>query len=437
MSIFARCHLSFAVLVVCCGTGPLRAQEWEVGRFRTNNFWNVNLSLDGQRTNDPVELRWFGNDPYSEATGRGDVSYLAFINFYTDSSGLRNPHRSVVFGGGNNLGYNPPIVPGRTNPMLFRNFVPRETRPADVTRMAIDFALIDSIPNSVSYPRNWPARDTFAFELKDGAEGTSLAKFSFRPEVLVQNGTTNRMLGFYWARNGEEQVPGASGLLAAWLVGYHALYRFEVMLSGRNMDVFLSSLGGPGPGGQVVSTTKLIAQGLLSGTNTAGNFRTVVLAWELSNTNSPPVPGYNYMLVQDVSVTSGVNTWLMRGRLPLGTPLTGDHNGDGRTLLQEYALGAALPGAAVSSPLALLTTEQGTTRFAVAAAVRTNDWRLSVSGQMVGALTDLAGTSSTLPFEQIDRTNASVPADSVQREFSAPVTGQRSGFFRLLYDLAP
>ena len=437
MPIFARCHLSFAVLVVFCGTGPLLAQEWEVGRFRTNNFWNINLSLDGQRTNDPVELRWFGNDPYSEAT---DVSYLTFIKYYTDSTTnptLRNPHRSLVLGGGANLGLSLPIVPGRTNPMLFRNFVPRETRPGDVTRMAIDFAVIDSWTNSGFWPDSWPDRDTFAFELKDGAEGTSLAKFSFRPEVLVQNGTTNRMLGFYWARNGEEQVPGASGLTAPWALGYHALYRFEVMLSGRSMDVFLSSLGGPGPGGQVVSTTKLIAQGLLSSTNTAGNFRTVVLAWELSNTNSPPVPGYNYMAVQDVSVTSGVNTWLMRGRLPLSTPLTGDHNGDGRTLLQEYALGAALPGAAVSSPQALLTTEQGTTRFAVAAAVRTNDWRLSVSGQMVGTLTDLAGTSSTLPVEQIDRTIAPVPADSVQREFSAPVTGQRSGFFRLLYDLAP
>ena len=437
MSIFARCHLSFAVLVVFCGTEPLRAQEWEVGRFRTNNFWNVNKSLVGQRTNDPDALRWRGNDQDYEATGRGDVSYLTFIRYYTDSSTLRNPHRSLVLGGGDNLENNPPIVPGRTNPMIFRNFVPRETRPGDVTRMAIDFAVIDSWTNSGFWLDSWPDRDTFAFELKDGAEGTSLAKFSFRPEVLVRNGTTNRTLGFYWARNGEEQVPGASGLTAPWAAFYHAHYRFEVMLSGRSMDVFISALSGPGPGGQVVSTTKLIAQGLLSSTNTAGNFRTVVLAWELSNTNSPPVPGYNYLAVQDVSVTSGVNTWLMRGRLPLSTPLTGDHNGDGRTLLQEYALGAALPGAAVSSPQALLTTEQGTTRFAVAAAVRTNDWRLSVSGQMVGTLTDLAGTSSTLPVEQIDRTIAPVPADSVQREFSAPVTGQRSGFFRLLYDLAP
>lgn len=438
MTIVARCYLSTAVLVALCNPGILRAQEWETGRFRTNNFWSINLSVDGQRANDPAELRWFGNDPYSEATGRGDVSYLTFLNFYTDSaSALRNPHRSLILGGGANLGSSTPALPGVTNPTLFRSFVPREKRPSDVTRLAVEFAVIDSMPDSVSWPANWPDRDTFAFELRDGAEGASLAKFSFRPEVLVQNGTTNRVLGFYWTRDGQEQVPGASGLTAPWAVGYHALYRLEVFLSGPRMDVLLSSLDRAGPVGEVVSTTKFIDQGLLSGTNTAENFRTLGLIWELSNTSSLPVPGYNFMAVQDVSVTSGVNTWLMRGRLPLGTLLTSDHNNNGRTLMEEYAHGAASPGGAVPSPVAMLTNLQGVPRFVVAAAVRTNDWRLTVSGRMVGRLTELAGPGSTLPFEQTDLVNDSAPAGSVQREFSAAVAGQNSGFFRLLYDLAP
>lgn len=426
------------MLVAFSCASPLRAQEWEAGRFRTNNFWNINLSLDGQRASDPAELRWFGNDPYSASTGRGDVSYLTFLNFYTDSaSGFRNPHRSLILGGGANLGSSPPVLPGVTNPALFRNFVPRETRTSDVTRLAVDFAVIDSMPNSASYPASWPDRDTFAFELKEGAEGASLAKFSFRPEVLIQNGTTNRVLGFYWTRDGQDQVPGASGLTAPWAVGYHALYRFEVLLSGARVDVLLSPLDRAGPAGQVVSTTKFVNQGLLSGTNTAANFRTLALLWELSNTNSPPVPGYNYLTVHDVSVTSGVNTWLVRGRLPLGTPLNADHNADGRTLLEEYAHGAVSPGAALPNPPAFLTNETGVPRFVVAAVLRTNDWRLTVSGQMVGKISELAGTDSTLPFEQSDLTSGSTPADTVQSEFSAPVAGQGSGFFRLRYDLAP
>lgn len=438
VTISARFQLLATLVFAFCTMELLRAQEWEAGRFRTNNFWNISLSLDGQRAHDPAELRWFGNDPYSPATGRGEVSYLTFLNFYTDSaSALRNPHRSLILGGGANLGSSPPVLPGVPNPTLFRNFVPRQTRPADVTRVAVDFAVIDSLPSSVSWPANWPDRDTFAFELKDGAEGTSLAKFSFRPEALVQNGTTNRVLGFYWTRDGQDQMPGASGLTAHWVVGYHALYRLEVLLSGSRMDVLLSSLDRAGPAGQVLSTTKFVDQGLLSGTNAAENFRTLGLVWELSNTNSPPVPGYNYLAVQDVSVTSGVNTWLMRGRLPLSTPLTGDHNSDGRTLLEEYALGADSPGGTVPGPVAMLTNVHGVPRFVVAAAVRTNDWRLTVSGRMVGKITELAGMGSTLPFEQTDAATGPAPADSVRREFSAPVEGKNSGFFRLLYDLAP
>lgn len=60
-----------------------------------------------------------------------------------------------------------------------------------------------------------------------------------------------------------------------------------------------------------------------------------------------------------------------------------------------------------------------------------------MSGRVVGRRTELGGTGSMLPFEQTDLATAPAPADSVRREFSARVPELNSGFFRLLYDLAP
>ncbi len=98
-------------MVAFCGTQLHQARKREAGRFRTRNFWNIIFSLDGQRTNDPAELRWFGNVPNSPATGRGEVSHLTFLNFYTDSaSALRNPHPLLMLGGGANPGSSPPLL---------------------------------------------------------------------------------------------------------------------------------------------------------------------------------------------------------------------------------------------------------------------------------------------------------------------------------------
>lgn len=311
-----------ALVSLLASAAMLRGQDWEAMRFKTNSGWTAGGSLEGQRSVDPAGQRWYGNDPYDDLTGRGAVSYLTFLNYYTDSaSGFRNPHRSLILGGGANLTAAQPILPGVTNPTLFRRFTPREFREGDQVRLAVDFSVIDSLADS-GYATNWPARDTFSFELRDSNTGGSLAKFSFRPEPLVQGGVTNRVLGFYWTKNGQDQLPGTNtGLTAPWAVAYHALYRLEVILSGSSMDVLLSTLSKAGPAGAVTGTTLFIDDGRLAGATMATNFNTFALAWELSSTNSPPLPGYNYIAVHDVSVTSGVNTWLKNSNLPLTTSL--------------------------------------------------------------------------------------------------------------------
>ena len=414
---------------------PLSAQDWDVGRFRTNNAWNTALSLEGQRASDSPDQRWYGNDPFDANTGRGSVSYLTFLNNYTDSANLvRNPHRSLIFGGGPvNLSSSPPILPGVTNPTLFRSFAPREGAGGDSLRVAVDFSVIDSIAETGLFT-SYPSRDVFAFDLRDSQSGGSLAKFSFRPEAVVQNGVTNRMLGFYWIRNGSDQLPGASsGLTAPWAIAYHALYRLEIFISDSKMDVLLSTLSKAGPSGEPLTVTTFVNSGRLSGANTVANFNTFALSWELSSTSLPPVPGFNYIAVHDVSVTSGVNTWLKKGGVALGTSLTNDSDRNGFTLLEEYAHGATKPGTAIYPPVLRVAGGSGPKFLELAATVRTNDGRLSV---LPVAALEIPSFSSSVPLENIRGTSA-VPDGFEERVYRLPMAGNNTGFMRLLLNMAP
>ncbi len=117
-----------------------------------------------------------------------------------------------------------------------------------------------------------------------------------------------------------------------------------------------------------------------------------------------------------------------------GVPPGDDVNGNGYTALEEFALGAAAPGASFFTPVQGLTNSGGTNFLTLTAVVRTNGTGLTVTGQ---AAADLAVPGPwTVDGVGFIATTNSVPDGCQERIYRTPATGTRK-FLRLRMELAP
>ena len=117
-----------------------------------------------------------------------------------------------------------------------------------------------------------------------------------------------------------------------------------------------------------------------------------------------------------------------------GVPPGDDVNGNGYTALEEFALGAAAPGASFAVPVQGATNAGGTNFLTLTAVVRTNGTGLTVDAQTSADLAlPAAWTTSGVDF--VPTTN-SVPDGCQERIYRTPATGSRK-FLRLRMELAP
>ena len=117
-----------------------------------------------------------------------------------------------------------------------------------------------------------------------------------------------------------------------------------------------------------------------------------------------------------------------------GVPPGDDVNGNGYTALEEFALGAAAPGASFAVPVQGAINAGGTNFLTLTAVVRTNGTGLTVDAQTSADLAlPAAWTTSGVDF--VPTTN-SVPDGCQERIYRTPATGTRK-FLRLRMELAP
>lgn len=117
-----------------------------------------------------------------------------------------------------------------------------------------------------------------------------------------------------------------------------------------------------------------------------------------------------------------------------GVPPGDDVNGNGYTALEEFALGAAAPGASFFVPAQGATSAGGTNFLTLTAVVRTNGTGLIVTGQSAA---DLAAPAAwTMNGVDYVPTTNSVPDGCQERIYRTPADGTRK-FLRLRMELAP
>ncbi|MFM8808272.1 MAG: hypothetical protein ACKOJB_05080, partial [Chthoniobacterales bacterium] len=243
--------------------------NWTTGNFNQAGGYQQYASLDGQATNAPASQQWQTTDPYT--TGPlGSTSILDYylgLTFGTLAAG----NMTVAFGG---YDLNGGVLPGITNPVLYRDFTPFTGGPIYTnisTVWSVDFDIANY--NNVFYP----SQDTFGFDLQDSL-GNSLAQFLFNPATAAVED-----LRFEWYRNGTLQATNN------FEIDYDTLYRLTATLYDSSFDLSISGLvtqtNGVGvvTGYTVVTNVNLITAGSLSGILTRADFATAAMNWNLTS----------------------------------------------------------------------------------------------------------------------------------------------------------
>jgi hypothetical protein len=304
------------VVASAVALAPAFAQTWSTGYFNTNSgYVSQGSSLDGQATNAPASEQWKTIDPYNPSTDRGSTSLVAYINNYTP--GLSTGGNNSVYFGGYNADGAPPILPGITNPFLYRSFSNPNVGGAIAT---IDFAFIGPSTNLSPLYTN---KDSFSFNLGTLSGTGSLAKFTLNPF----GGTTPGSFSLDWIQNGTNVVADGS-TFKSFEMQYNAIYRLVASLSATEVDLDIQGLSpqaGPGVGITnylVTTNVNVISNGVISDGFTEADFESFGLEWNLrsGDTNAP---GANYLIMTTASVVPEPSTFLMvsLGGLLLGAAL--------------------------------------------------------------------------------------------------------------------
>lgn len=274
--------------------------NWTTGYFNTNDAYDNLASLDGAPTNAPVSEQWKTTDPYTTGPN-GSTSVMDFIpaiSFGDPSAG----NQTVAFGG-----YNlPGVMPGITNPVLYRDFTPF-TGPAATnisTVWTVDFDIANY--NNLGFTN----KDSFGFNLQD-LVGNSLAQFLFNPFAATEND-----LRFEWYKNGSLQTTNN------FEIAYNALYRLTATLYDDStfdlaMQGLVTQTNGSGyvTNYSVVTNVNLLTDAGLSSGYNRHQFSRTALEWDLASgdTNNPGSQALlvNSMTVYDVyTVIPEAKTWV-------------------------------------------------------------------------------------------------------------------------------
>ncbi len=272
----------------------LMAQAWTTGFFNTNQGYVRNDSLPGAPTNAPSSQQWYTDDPYDDITKLGDTSVTQYLSGWTPgTSGSGN--NTLLFG---RYSITSGFGAGRTNPSLLKPFAPVTSDANGMAIFSVDFAITRTVDSS------YTNKDSFGFELLDSTvtggvtNYFSLANFSFNPNSPLLGTNANSLL-FQWTRDGTVQSTNGTGLTANWTINYGSLYRFTATMQSNMFDAVIYGLSNVG--GTPVSTTTVINDGHLSGSETGADFDTLAINWDITSGVSTNT-GRNYLIVGQASV---------------------------------------------------------------------------------------------------------------------------------------
>ncbi len=296
-------RVSFAdlwlVLVVGVITLPasLQAQAWSAGNFNTSDGWVQGNFLTGQNTNDAVSARWQGNDPENEVTPGvvvGGTDVLQYVTGYTPG-GSGSGNSSIVQGGAYiSTGY----VPGTNSVRLWREFSPVATSPTQTISFSAEWSLVGSLDPS------FPDLDTFAFDLRDAANTSSVLRLQLTPGInVISNAYTLQSIA----------TGAPDGTLLD--IPYQAIMQIQADITGSTYDVSYARIDSATRA--VIDSGTLVTGGSLSSGLTAEDIGVLSIDWDLAS-GDPAAPGSNYILVNDVSVVPEPSTYALLSLAALG-----------------------------------------------------------------------------------------------------------------------
>ena len=257
--------------------------------FTTENF-NTNAGYARGfgiiSTNQPVSLRWQGNDPFDIDTFLGETDVVVRANGYTPAP---NANNSLIQGG---LAASSGVLPGTNNVQIWKSF-PSYTNYQYIAFKA-EWSIIGSSPTEVPYTN----QDTFSFDLRNTANTASLLKLQFTPGInLLSNSYTLQSV-----------VNDAAGAPIIDL-GYGALFTTEVAItSATNYSISIARLNTTDR--SVITNYANIASGILSTGLSANDFGTIGLDWVLASGNAAD-PGSNYIIVNNTQVVPEPSTYAL------------------------------------------------------------------------------------------------------------------------------
>jgi hypothetical protein len=268
--------------------------NFTTGTFNTNSGWVRNDALayqvdgqpeTGQNYDAAVADQWYTDDPYNLGLDVGATSILKLLPGWTLGSGTAG-NNSVLFGG---YGLADGILPGSADPSLYRSFTLMPL--TETVTFTADFGLIAS-------SGLFPNKDRFGFNLLNSDASVSLAQFLFDPTASASGPSA---LGMQWISG------GVTNNIAD--IFYGSLYRLTATLEGAAFDLTVSGLTAQTNGVGVVTNYSvtnsflLVSGGALAGGQTALDFGTVGVNWELVSGDATDA-GSNYMILNNASVLS-------------------------------------------------------------------------------------------------------------------------------------
>lgn len=275
-------HAACLFLSWFLAAGSVQAQtNYTAQNFNTNAGYKRGVGIIS--TNQPVGLRWQGNDPYNATSGLGETDYVARVLGYTPSP-LAN---SSLIQGGISIGDS--VLPGTNRVRIWKTFTP------PVSGSSVFFAEWSLIPSLEGAPYN--GSDTFAFDLRNAANTQSLLGLQFTPGINVQPGSYTL-----------QTIAAGYGTNTIVDLAYQGLFQVTVAMTSSSWNLSLAQINSTNRA--VISSYTNLASGNLATGTTALDFATLGLNWDLASTNNLE-PGSNYIIANQFTVVPEPKTWAL------------------------------------------------------------------------------------------------------------------------------
>ena len=275
-------HAACLFLTWLLGAAGIQAQtNYTAQNFNTNAGYKRGVGIIS--TNQPIGLRWQGNDPYNSGTGLGETDYVARAPGYTPSP-LAN---SSLIQGGISVGSG--VLPGTNRVRIWKSFTP------PVSGSSVFFAEWSLIPSLEEAPYN--LADTFAFDLRNAANTASLLRLQLTPGISIQPSSYTL-----------QTISAGVGTNTVVDLAYQALFQLQVDMTATTYNVSLAQINSTNRA--VIASYTNLATGNLSTGTTAADFSTISLDWDLTSGDNLE-PGSNYLIANQFTVVPEPSTWAL------------------------------------------------------------------------------------------------------------------------------